>query len=135
MSYRGNLRLKGEETMMTRRVSWKSVEVGRVEGTFPVEQNGYLFQETESQPSCEYQKVLIARGKKKSALQPKKFLFGMKIENHPCFLLLNELTHAVYLDCFFIPRTFGHGQCFQRVSTGGYPLLPPPGYRRIPQPR
>lgn len=50
--------------MMTRCVGWKSVEEGQAEGTFPVEQNRCLFQETESQPSCEYQKVLIARGKK-----------------------------------------------------------------------
>lgn len=58
------LRLKEEETMMTRCIGWKSVEVGQVEGSYPVEQNRCLFQETESQPSCEYQKVLIARGKK-----------------------------------------------------------------------
>lgn len=55
----------------------------------------------------------------------------MKIENHPCFLLLNELTHAVYLDCFFILGPLGMGSVF-RKSQLGYPSSPDLGIGESP---
>lgn len=88
---------------------------------YPVEHNRCLFQKMESQPSCEYQKVLIARGKK--ICTPAWEIPVWNEDWKPPLLSFAKLTDTVYLDCFFIPLTFGHGQCFHWGSQlGGTPF-------------